>query len=329
MPGLEGFRCPPFVPSAGRSNTIDFCLGECEHQCASPGLLAAIYKADTENHHTGTYISISMLTKNMCARQTVFERTQSFFEIPLKRYWSFRGTVAHGMVEKAVGLIEDYGWIPEMRMAVPLVFDEYPAPVFDEHGVFTGEWDTSKPLIMMVGGTCDLFNPVRRILWDLKSMADRKADMMVSGEKSGTYSSSLEDSWVEQLNGYRWLIANTPVPDEYRKKFQLTTECFPAPETLNIQGISMMEIPRTDSVYQLRSASEAHTIDAVPVWSLEETEQWIRKGALQWYKWLVLGEPTKVVPKSKDWLCKGCAFNGERIAGAPCHPKEERARRED
>lgn len=331
---LVGFRCPDWVPTAGTENPIAHCLGKCPHPCAAPPLLAAIYKENTENHHTGIYISASMLAGSSCARQTVFERTVPFYELPTKRFWAFRGTHAHSMVERAVGIIEEYGWVSELRMSVDLTYPELPAPKFSK-GIFTGKFDTKRPLVITLGGTCDSYNPQKRELWDMKSMADVKAEMMVRGTKPGTFSSNLEDSWVKQLNVYRWLLANTKIPPAVKAQLKLEGELFPAPEVLGIQGISMMNIPRTGADYDMKVAAgrgrvlKRFTIDSVPVWPLEETEAFIREGALQWYRWLALGEPTPVVPEDKSWLCDGCPFNGERIKGAPCMPTTERTQSQE
>lgn len=323
---LTGFRCPQGSPTFGQTNTIEHCLGTCPHKCASPGLLAAIYKTDTENHHTGNYISASMLAGSGCARQTVLERSQPFYEFPVKRFWSFRGTHAHSIVERAVGLIDEYGWLSEMRMLVSITYPELPQPIFDASG-FTGQFDTSKPLEIEIGGTCDSYNPLTKELWDMKSMADIKAEMMVSGSKPGTYSPHLEDSWVRQLNIYRWLIARTKLTPSLKKRFQLKGAFLPAPDFLGIQGISMMNIPRTGAAYaikQPRRGTNIFQVADVPVWSLEDTEAFVRVEALKWYQWLVLGQPTPVVAKDKSWLCAGCAFNGERFADGTCFPTGER-----
>lgn len=330
---LKGFRCPPTAPTAGTNSPIAHCLGKCPHPCASPPLLAAIYKADTENHHKGIYISASLLTGSSCPRQTVFERTKDFYELANKRYWSFRGTHAHSMVERALGLIEDYGWLSEMRMAVPLLFPEYPSPIMDGEK-FTGKYDSSKPLEIVLGGTCDSYNPHLSWLWDMKSMADVKVEMMITGGKPGTFSRHLQDNWVKQLNIYRWLIAHTPIDPEVRTALKLSGEHYPAPDNLGIQGISMMHIPRTGAPYEMKVSAgrrkilEKFEVDSVPVWPLEETEAFIRKEILPWYKWLVLGDLPPVVSKENSWLCGGCAFNGEIVEDGPCLPTRERQQQE-
>lgn len=329
---LTGFRCPPSAPTAGQTNNIRHCLGACPHRCAAPGLLAAIYKTDTENHHVGTYISASMLSGSGCPRQTVFERFNDFYELPNRRFWSFRGTHAHGMVERAGDMLDEFGWMNEMRMRASLTYPDLPLPIFDAKGEFTGQFDMDKPLVVELGGTCDSYNPVLKELWDMKSMADAKAEMMVTGSKPGTYSPHLEDSWVKQLNVYRWLISKSPITKEVRKQlkahgFKLDGEFLPAPEYLGIQGISMMNIPRTGAKYALSRAKRGVTmfdVAPVPVWPLEETENFIRDEAIKWYRWLVLRAPTDVVPKDKKWLCDSCAFNGERFPEGPCHPSAER-----
>src|SRR5512140_3523893 len=98
MAGLVGYRCPPGSPTHGEHHPVAHCLSACPHPCVSPPLLAAIHKAERTNHHVGSYISASMLSMSGCARQTVLERTHDFYEQPLKRWWPFRGTIAHAIV---------------------------------------------------------------------------------------------------------------------------------------------------------------------------------------------------------------------------------------
>jgi len=325
---LKGFRCPQGSPTFGQTNSIEHCLGSCPHQCASPALLASIYRLDTENYHTGTYISASMLSGSGCPRRTVLERTHDFHEFPVKRFYGFRGTIAHSIVEQSIEAIDKYGWMSEMRMLTSFTYPDLPKPIFDAAGVFTEEYDDSQPLVIDVGGTCDSYNPVMEALWDMKTMADRKAEMMVTGAKSGEFSPHLEDSWVKQLNIYRLLIARTPMPSSVKKRFKLKGDFLPAPTFLGIQGISMMNIPRTGAAYAMKLPKRGMNIfevGQVPVWPLEETEEFVRAEALRWYRWLVLGQPTPVVPKSKKWLCEGCSFNGERLAEGICFPDQERS----
>lgn len=285
----------------------------------------SIYAEAQANHHVGAYISMSMLTGGGCARQTVLERTHDHFLEPRQAFWPFRGTIAHRCIEKGAEPLSEYGWLSEMRMAVKLTYKDLPQPCFDEAGQFTGTFDFDKPLVITVGGTTDNYNPITRELWDYKSCADYKADAMVNGKKPGTFSPNLDDAWVWQVNGYRYLISKTRIPRKLKREFNLQGTYFPAPTSLGIQAISMMEIPRTGMGYQLRGyRSKPLQLDPVPVFPLEDIEQFIRERALQWYRGLVLGELPPVVPKSKDWLCQNCAFNGHKIQGGPCLPEQER-----
>lgn len=324
---LKGFVCPPQVPTAGQRNDPDFCFGQCPHPCVAPPLLLAIYEAEISNHHVGAYISTSMMAGASCPRQTWLERREDFWEHPLRRYWSFRGTHAHSMVEAAGARLEPLGWIQEMRMSVQVTYEDECAPIFDKEGQFTGKFDTDKPLVIEVGGTCDAYKPTEAPypMWDFKSMADAKATMFVHGDKGGTFSPNLEDRWVWQLNIYRWLVAQTLIPKDVKKKYKLKGKTFPTPEFIGIQGISMMEIPRTGLPYKIRGPRETmRDIDNVPLLPLEDVEAFVRKQAHRWYKWLVLGEKPPVVNSDMSWLCKSCSFNGELIAGERCHPTRER-----
>lgn len=328
---LAGFRCPSFVPTAGEAHTLDHCLTKCPHQCAAPPLLAAIWKESQTNHHVGAYISASMLAGSACPRQTVYERKYTFHEVPLRRFWPFRGTHAHSIIEGAGDVLAPLGWIQEYRMTADFVYEDHAAPIFDKAGNFTGRYNKRKPLVITVGGTCDCYNPIRRELWDMKSMKDEKTTNMITGEKpryykndtDNNYSKNLKDSWVVQLNIYGLLISKTKVPQEIKDKLAFSEDYFPAPTTLGIQGISMAEIPRSGGSYEYRK--RAYEIDSVPVWPLEQTEAYVRREALKWYKWLVLEEPTPVVDEQNAWLCKSCPFNAERVAGGQCNPAAERA----
>lgn len=324
---LKGFVCPPWSPTAGGRNEVSYCLGTCANPCVCPPLLAAVYRAEQQNYHQGTYLSASMLSGALCPRQTLFERRHEFYENPTRRWWPFRGTHAHSIVERAGSSVTPYGWLQELRMVVPVLYPEHPAPILDADGNFTGDFDTTKPLVIEVGGTTDAFNPKLGELWDFKSMADAKVTMFVEGKKGGSFSPNLEDRWVIQLNIYAWLAANTKMPKAVAKRLGLKGTHYPAPHTLGIQAIGMMGIPRSGYDYQTKSRGQitSHTIDPLPVWPLAQTEALVREEAYKWYRWLILGETPPVVAKSMDWLCKGCTFNGDLVPGERCRPTVERA----
>lgn len=326
---LAGFVCPPGAPTAGNRNEVRWCVTKCPHPCIAPPLMQAIYEAEVANHHFGTYISASMLAGGACPRQVWFERREPFFEHPMRRYWAFRGTHAHSIIERAQ--VGQYGWLQELRMKVPLVYPDEPAPIFLEDGTFTGKFDESQPLTIVLGGTTDAYSPVAPPfpLWDFKSMADAKAEMMVKGKKPGKYSKNIDDRWVRQLNIYRLLVSKTKLstlPLKYRKRWKLKGEFLPTPEWIGIQGIGMMHAPRTGQPYFFHRGREAqvYPVDDVPILPLDEVEGFVRAEARKWYRWLVLGEMPPVVSKEDDWLCKSCAFNGELIEGERCFPKKER-----
>jgi hypothetical protein len=325
---LKGFTCPPQVPTAGTRNDTTWCISKCPHPCAAPPLLAAILAAESTNHHKGAYISASMIAGNSCPRALVYERTYDFWELPHKRYWSFRGSHAHSMIEGAAPSVAPYGWLQELHMATQVTYNDLPAPILDADDNFTGKYDDTQPLVITVGGTCDAYNPKLPDypMWDFKSMADMKADMFIRGSKGGTFSPHLEDRWVWQLNIYRYLLSKTEIPKEVKKALKLKTKYYPTPKFLGIQGISMMSIPRTGQAYPLRTGynTELKDIDDIPLLEMAEVEQYIKTRALEWYRWLVLGHETPVVPADLKWMCKGCVFNGEIIPGERCNPTQER-----
>jgi hypothetical protein len=324
---LKGYVCPPGGEEPGRQNDVHYCLTQCQRPCVTPPLLAAMWKSDTENYHVGDYISASMIPDQGCARQTMFERYVDFYDLPTKRYWPFRGTHAHSIVENADSVVAPYGWLQEIRMSTELVYDDEPAPVYDESGTWTGDFDSSKPLTLFLRGTCDAYNPYRRWLVDCKSMADKKVDMMIKGSKPGLWSKNLQDNWIAQLNVYRFLISRTPVGPKVRRALtkhglpKLPGKFFPAPDQLYIQGIAMMSHPVSGSTHAHKEYGKTtiYDIDPVPVWSLEDTEAYIRPRALLWYRALNMKEMPPVVSKQQSWLCRNCAFYGK-----DCFPEQER-----
>lgn len=322
---LAGFACPPWVPTAGQQNAIAHCLGSCPHPCASPLLLNAVWRANHANHHKGAYISASLFAGNACARQTTYERFYDFYEQPTRTWWPFRGTVVHTVIEHA-GLEDmlQYGWLQELRMAVPLTYPDVPSPVLTEDGTFTGEF-SDEPLTVTLGGTTDAYNVRTRELHDFKSMADEKVEMFAKAGK-------VEKKWEIQLNVYRWLVSQTPTPSYVKAAFGDTVgEFLPPPEKLVIQGIGMMNFPRTGSAIGLKVREDGsrykryaeYTIEDVRVWSLDETEAFVRTEAIKWYRYFLLRHEAPIVDEENRWLCKGCAFNGEVVQGGVCFPTRE------
>jgi len=323
---LIGYVCPPGGEEPGRQNHVEYCLNGCAQPCVTPPLLAAMWKSDTGNYHQGDYISASMLAGSGCTRQVMFERYETFYDLPQKRYWPFRGTHAHSIVEGAADVIAKYGWLQEIRMATTLKYP-LPAPVFDASGEWTGDYDSAKDLEIVVRGTCDAYNPLTQVLVDCKSMADKKVEMMIKGSTPGTWSKHLQDSWIAQLNIYRYLISKTTVPERVHTEFashglpKLKGKTFPAPKKLYIQGIAMMSHPVSGSkvAHKERGKVTLYDLDNVPVWTISDIEDYIRPRALSWYRALNLKQTPPVVPADKSWLCKNCAFYN-----SACFPEKER-----
>jgi hypothetical protein len=325
-PGLKGFVCPPQVPTKGERHEIDYCLTDCQHPCVAEPLIAAIYHANVRNPHKGAYLSASMIAGSNCTRKTHYERLDpdGYYELIRNVYWPFRGTIAHMVIEnrgdEAFHLTQ---FMQEITMRVALVFEDRPAPIFDENGLWTGEYDPTKPLVIVLGGTCDAYSPWKLKLYDFKTMADAKARMVIEQGK-------IEPNWEVQLNIYRWLISKTEITEKDREEFKrhglpdLPGTFFPAPETLRIQGIGMMEIPFTGQGYVMQRSWEEHMIPPIKVMPLDEIEALIRERAIAWFDALVLGIKPPVVDKDRAWMCKSCCFNGEVIPGERCFPGQER-----
>jgi hypothetical protein len=288
-----------------------------------------MWRANHGNYHKGSYISSSMLAGSGCARQTWYERFYDFYETPRRVYWPYRGTVAHALIEDTGDEAQKHGWMQEIRMSVPLVYEDLPEPVFDENGAWTGDFNHDKPLVITLRGTCDAYNVLDRRLDDYKTLADTKIPDFLAGKQGGEYSKTIKDSWVLQLNTYAWLIARTRV-DEYLPWFEEygftvpASGFFPKPETAHIQMITMMEPILTGSNYTPLRSKQIFEVDAVPVLDDSIIEPFIREEALKWHRYLVLGQKPPVVSKEDSWLCKGCSMNGELIFGERCFPNKER-----
>lgn len=307
----------------GEQHDLDYCLGSCAHPCAAPPLLAAIYEANQRNYHKGAYLSASMLASESCMRQTQYERMEPYYENVQRLFWPFRGTIIHGLLEQQDERIRHYGWLQELRLSTTLTFDDYAAPIFDANGDWTGDFDGEHPLVVTINGTTDLYNPWTRELADAKTMACAAAAKFIKGD--------YKSSWEAQTNIYAWLTARTPLPDDhaaYCARYGLEPlpgPNYPYPETLRIQGVSMMELPQTGRHYKPMRDSKVHALPEIRVWEPDEVEAFVRSRALEWFKTLVLGQKAPVVDKSSAWLCKSCSFNGERIPGERCFPSQERA----
>ncbi len=319
---LLGYICPPGTPTVGNKNKADWCFHECPHQCVSPVLLGAMYDNERANHHIGTYISSSMLAGGGCARQTYYERTRDYYETPERMLWPFRGTIIHGVIEASHTVSDKYGWIQEMRMAVPIHYPDEPAPILDTNGNFTGDFNDNESLVVTLGGTCDAYNPFlpKPELHDFKSMSDKLCTEFLENGKP-------KPDWIKQLNIYRWLIAHTLMPTDIA-----ISKYYPAPEVLVIQAISMMSLPATGRTSFGRIQVPGKTdrkgtfkIEAIPTMPLDEIEAFIRTEVYRWYRWLVLGEQPPVIEAERKWICFNCPFNGENDPNEPCWPTYERA----
>lgn len=339
---LVGYVCPVGTPTnefqrPGQRNRVEHCLGVCPLPCVSPPLLAKMWEVERKNHHVGTYLSASMLTTEGCARQTWFERQPhiELYDIPRRRYWPFRGTIIHHMIEGVSAVVERYGWLQELRLTLPLRFPDLPAPIFGNDGTWTGEYDHTQSLEITLGGTTDSFNPYRRELHDYKTISDLKTETFLQANMGGTMHRHVKDAWVWQTNIYAWMLAQTVIPQDVRDRFAeyglraLRMNTYPQIRTIRMQVLSMMELPLTGTKYvPMGRDQHMYELDDVPVLPHSQVEAYVREKALNWYRWLVLGEQPPVVEAARKWLCSNknnqCPFNGEVHNEGVCFPARER-----
>lgn len=321
---LTGFVCPPGAEEPGRRNPVSFCVQGCATPCALPPLIAAIHAAERQNYHQGAYISASMLASGGCPRQTWLERRVEFYDTIRRRFWSFRGGIVHAMVEGAPQHWFDGRWVQELSMHTMLEFPDLPAPLFDDEGRFTGVFHGTACLQLRLNGTCDAYDAVHRALWDAKTTGDYKLDQFIRGKDFGDGQlRHIDPVHIMQMQVYAYLLARTPMTDEIADTLSLPRgSCYPKPEEVIIQKIGMMDVARSGSLHETKKygTSTLHAIEHCPVYDDEVIEAWIRPRALQWYRWLVLGEQPPVVSDDDSWLCRSCQFYG-----AECVPEPERA----
>ncbi len=321
---LTGFVCPPGAEEPGRRNEVAFCVQGCATPCVLPPLIAAIHAAERQNYHQGAYISASMLASGGCPRQTWLERRVEFYDTIRRRFWAFRGGIVHAMVEGAPQHWFDGRWVQELSMHTHLDFPDEPAPLFDDEGRFTGEFDPTQPLRLRLNGTCDAYDVANRTLWDAKTTGDFKLDQFIAGKDFGDgYHRHIDPVHIMQMQVYAYLLARTVMSDEIADTLGFTRgSLFPKPDAVVIQKIGMMDIARSGSRHATKKWGKTtlHDIEHCPVYDDETIDAWIRPRALQWYRWLVLGEKPPVVSEDGAWICNFCQFKD-----VECIPEPERA----
>lgn len=321
---LTGFVCPPGATEPGRRNPVQFCVQECATPCTLPPLIAAIHAAERQNYHQGAYISASMLASGGCPRQTWLERRVEFYDTIRRRFWSFRGGIVHAMVEGAPQHWFDGRWVQELSMHCMLEFPELPAPLFNDDGTFSGAYHPTEHLTLRLNGTCDAYDTPHRTLWDCKTTGDYKLDQFIRGKDFGDGElRHIDPVHIMQMQVYAYLLARTPMPDDIAATLGVASgTLFPKPEAVVIQKIGMMDIARSGFLHETKKygKSTLHAIEHCPVYADDVIEAWIRPRALQWYRWLVLGEQPPVVTEDASWLCRSCQFYGHE-----CVPEPDRA----
>lgn len=302
--------------------------GGCAKKCIAPPLLASMWNAEHSNHHVGSYLSASTLAGSSCERQVYLERFFDFWETPRRRYWPHRGTVIHALIERTDARMAHHGWLQELRMHVRLEYRDLPAPLFDDDGKWTGDFHSTNHLCIDVGGTTDGYNYIDESLVDFKSLSDMKLPGFFAGKDGGEYSPMIKDAHVLQTNIYAWMIGKTRVSSAaaWFEKHAITPpshEFFVKPKRAQIQQISMMELPLSGTTYVPQRGSPV-ALAEVPMLDDAVVEAFVREKALNWHRYLVLGQQPPVVDEDRAWMCKHCQFNGELLEGERCFPSRER-----
>lgn len=277
---LKGFRCPVGGEAPGRDNKIQYCINKCTKPCVAPHVLAGMLAEEKHNPHKGKLISVTMLTGG-CKRKTSLERNVDYYIEPDKKLPTFRGTLVHSLVE--LGKTRDIkkaGWLIEHHMELPVRTP-------------SGEWTLS--------GTVDSVDVPHKTIFDVKTLQEYAVTLLVTGQEHGTWSDHISDSYVKQLNIYRYMGKKLGHFEADRLRLQIM-----AFGRLILTGTVVTYKVKTGKWYE---PAEFYVPD-VPV--LEDTlvESWIHTEGDDWYKILFDDVKAPVCTKEWAWLCKSCVFNG-------------------
>ncbi len=287
---LKGFRCPEFGESAGRANTISYCVKHCSVPCTAPHLLVSILEQEKANPHKGKMISVTQITGG-CKRKTFLERTVDYYVTPDKKLPTFRGSLIHEVIASIDPKIaKRYKWVVEEHLELPVKTK-------------SGAWTLS--------GTLDFYEAARKTIYDLKTLQDYAVTKMVMGKEEGTWSPNIPDSYVKQLNLYRYMAHQL-------KKFRVDRL------RLQVIGFGRLFLTGTTVKYGAKKDLQTYTIPDVPILKNAVIEDWIHTEGDLWYRILFKNENAPVRDETYKWLCYSCPFYKSEF----CPNPEEEARQQ-
>ena len=289
---LKGFTCPDWGEEPGRNNNIEYCVNHCSMPCVAPPFLKAMMAEEEANPHKGKIISVTMLTGG-CKRKTALERTQDYYLVPDKKLPTFRGTLVHSLVERGNKKeMTEKGWIIEKNLLLPVKTK-------------SGRWKLS--------GTPDYVDTENRVLYDIKTLQEYAVMKLVTGQEKGTWSDHISDSYVKQLNIYRYM-------GKRLNKFEV--------DKLKLQIFAFGRLILTGTRVKLRVRNgryyeeQEFDVPDIPILDDSLIESWIHYEGDEWYNILFNEAKAPVCPEEWKWLCKSCIFNGTADCPDPDFERE-------
>jgi len=226
------------------------------------------------NPHKGKLISVTQLTGG-CKRKTFLERTIDYYIEPDKKLPTFRGSLVHEVIAQLDPKIaKRYKWVIEEHMELPVITK-------------SGAWTLS--------GTLDFYDSTHRTIYDLKTLQDYAVGKMVTGKEEGTWSKNIPDSYVKQLNLYRYMAHEL-------KRFKVDRL------RLQIIGFGKLFLTGTTVKYGTKKDLKTYAIPDVPILPKETVEEWIHTEGDLWYRILFENASAPVYDDGYEWLCKSCQF---------------------
>jgi len=162
-----------------------------------------------------------------------------------------------------------------------------------------------------LSGTLDFYEAARKTIYDLKTLQDYAVTKMVMGKEEGTWSPNIPDSYVKQLNLYRYMAHQL-------KKFRVDRL------RLQVIGFGRLFLTGTTVKYGAKKDLQTYTIPDVPILKNAVIEDWIHTEGDLWYRILFKNENAPVRDETYKWLCYSCPFYKSEF----CPNPEEEARQQ-